>query len=668
MARKTSATPTRIWKFGARPPTENAARVDELLELASRYFERLTTIERGRYRRYQAIRREAVPELAELERAYESCQRKIRDLIREAKASRCAVWRETDGKRTLELPEHVEAQLQELRKEAERISKEARPHVDAFHALLAPARKAFEQRSANLPQDLVDRIEEVKQELKRARREKTDTSGLSQELAELNARKRSLAPAPNTKAKMNELVLQAMLGEDWPKAWKEIAISDKEASDARKKARAECGLPPGTYLQVETAFDRAKQDALPEQPRFYSHNERFDGRGKIAVQMTSETFADVVSGRSRRLQLTRSILPGARGKQEQYWIARIQIARNAQKSSEWVAFPVKLDRLPPEDAVLKWAWVTVRKRGEQRVYELQLVMEHGSFGAPKRPAGVGHGGHVRIGWGTHPEGICVAKWEDGEVVVPHAILDQGEHAAILRGHADEHFHGVKRALRLWLRRSPNRLLYWDRIVGDARRLQFRRLCSDYAVSRFGDEGLRELWQQWRRDRLSAGRDLFAYLRVADRWIRKLGHTDQRDRMAWWLFLWARKDAHLRQYSADSLRRFEARRDQFFHNEAIRIATRYETICVDSYNISSLKKMPELVTAGAARLHVKSRHNLQLAAPGRFREILLETMGDRCVKSERPSDNGSASGSRKGTKDASKRQQGPRKGRAEAASP
>lgn len=661
-ARKTSEKPTRIWKFGALAPTESAQRVDEILELSSRYFERLTAIERARYRRYQAIRREAVPELATIETAYDECRNKIRGLIREAKESRAAVWRTTDGRRTLELPEHVERQLQEIKGEMERLSNEAKPHRDAFEALLAPARRAFDRRAANLPEELVERIDELKLAIKRARREKVDTSALSAELAELNARKRALTPAPRIKERLNEQVLSEMLGEDWPKAWKEIAQSGKAASDARKKARSECGLPPGVYLQVEVAFDRAKADALPDPPRYYSHTERFDGRGKVAVQLGTETFADVVAGKSNKLQLVRSLRPGARGKQEKYWVARVQIARNTRKKEDrlWASFPVKIDRLPPDDAVIKWAWVTVRRRGERRVYEFQLTMEHASFAAPKRPAGVGHGGHVRIGWGSHPDGICVAKWEGGDVVIPHAILDQGEHAAIIRGHADQHFNDAKRALKLWLRSGPNRLLHWERALGDAKRLQFRSLCVDYAVSQFGDEQLRGLWESWKRRCLGAGRDLFAFLHVADRWIRSEGHESQERRMAWWLYLWARKDAHLRQYAADSLRRFDARREQFMRDEAIRIATRYETITVDKYNIAALKKLPELTTT-ENRPNDRAKHNLQLAAPGRFREILRETMGPRCTESERPSDNETPGTARNGGKDAPKRSSGAGKG-------
>jgi len=34
---------------------------------------------------------------------------------------------------------------------------------------------------------------------------------------------------------------------------------------------------------------------------------------------------------------------------------------------------------------------------------------------------------------------------------------------------------------------------------------------------------------------------------------------------------------------------------------------------------------------------QSQHNVHAAAPGRFREILLEVMGTRCTPCERPSD-------------------------------
>lgn len=631
----------RNWKFGTRPPTEGADRVAELLELSSRYYEQLTKIERGRQRRYQAIRRKYVPELGDLEEAYAAANRKVGDIYREAKRGRKAHWVATGGKKTLEqtldLPVDLKDQVDALKAEMSQLSEESRPLRDAFEASLAEPRKQYELRTTGIPESLLDSIEEQRQRIKQSKRAKVpknEIDALKAELKEMLERKKALTPPPTIKSKRNAEVLDEMLAEDWPAAWKDLAESEAQANRQLKAARSKCGLPPGTYMQTEEAFSRATQDSFPNPPRYFSHREHFRGTGKIAVQLPGRTtFGDIITGNSAKLRLTPSVRHGARGKQSHYWVAHIQIARNMRKGSEWASFPVKLDRRPPDDALVKWAWVTVRKRGERIVYEFQMTLSHGDFDKPKRPAGTGHGGHVRIGWAATDSGVRVARLDSGEVVLPLSILEQGEHSAVLRGHADEHFYTAKRTLKLWVSRGPNRLLYWDRIVGAHQRITFRNLCTEFAIARFGEPLLRRLWTQWRNYRLGAGRDLFAYLRTADRWIRQQGYAAQEDRLAFWLYLWARKDAHLRQYSADSLGRFEARRHEFYRLEAIRIATQFETVTVDKYSIAELKKLPEIKMPND-RVNERAQHNLQLAAPGQFREILREVMGDRCKPSER----------------------------------
>lgn len=64
MARKTSKAPTRIWKYGARPPVSNRELVRELLRLAGVYYNNLVEIERDRVRRFAAIRLELAPSKA----------------------------------------------------------------------------------------------------------------------------------------------------------------------------------------------------------------------------------------------------------------------------------------------------------------------------------------------------------------------------------------------------------------------------------------------------------------------------------------------------------------------------------------------------------------------------------------------------------------------------
>jgi hypothetical protein len=136
------------------------------------------------------------------------------------------------------------------------------------------------------------------------------------------------------------------------------------------------------------------------------------------------------------------------------------------------------------------------------------------------------------------------------------------------------------------------------------------------------------WTTWRTRRKAKKLDLYATteeLRF---------HMTPREAYAWWCFLWARKDAHLEQYAADMRRKFPNQRDALYRAEAIRIATEYASVTIDSYKIDELKKLDPITLPGEG-VRDMAQSQLQDAAPGRFREILLDVMGPRCTPCKRP---------------------------------
>ena len=240
-----------------------------------------------------------------------------------------------------------------------------------------------------------------------------------------------------------------------------------------------------------------------------------------------------------------------------------------------------------------------------------------------RPRGAGDGGHIRLGWGGCEDGVRVAAWPTGKLVVPTEMLDRAERAERLVGHADAHRDTVARVLRLWLR--PLRLPSLRR---ETRRLWLRRHAVAYAAEVLGD--VRPLWARWVGSRPA---DLYPSLSDARRWMRAQGYARQEEHLAWWLLCWARKDRHLRQWAADARVGFVNARDALFRETALRLAAEHDTWAVDDYSIADLKKLPELVRSGDVVIPV-AQHHLQLAAPGRLREILLDVLGDRCTPRER----------------------------------
>lgn len=593
--RKTSAAPTRIWKFGALPPRENASIVAQQLELAEAYYAQLIEIHRDRWFGQRRILRQYCPAFAALDEQCRELSDQIKAVYEKTKEARAKLYRETGVKALI--PPDDQHEVDRIKDERAVKYKERSAALKAHYATHDETKKAFKRRVAEL------------------------------------------SPNNHTMAAAKESVLAEML--DAPESWLADRRIEADCVKKLKEVRAACGLQFGTYLQTEVAADKAAKDRMKlGQPAYHDPDRKRSG--KVAVQITKRsdgsavTWSDLIAGRCNAFRLTHV----GDEKHTDRYIAHLRVASTESRDPVFTEVPVLLHRQPPGDAVVKWAWLSVKNGGKRTKYEIQVTLEHQDFALSKRPAGIGDGGHIRIGWGAHSDGVLVATgpWD---VVVPRRILQQAERASDVEKIAEEMCQGMFVASGVDVQTLPS----------DANRAALRNECIDAATQL----GLNELWDAWRHHRryggcprknsetrrewraaLAAhGKDLFCSKPISDKWLEKqVQAVSEADKLTWYRFLWALKDKHLQQYEASARRRHVEQRDAFFRAESIRIATAFETVTVDNYDIAKLKKLPEL-TMPDNRRDERSQRHLQHAAPGRFREILLEVMGTRCKKCERP---------------------------------
>jgi hypothetical protein len=585
-ARKTSTLPTRIWKFAARVETTDVA--SEILWRSSRYYNRLVEIERARTGRYSEIRRQFAPTLAALEAQWEELDQQVEQLYRDARAARQTHWRESGGERTRFLPPEYEARKVELTNRKLEVSKQAKPLRAEFAAQLEPGRAAFKERSQILAN----------------------------------------GGGPRTKSLANATVLKEMLSEnEWNGPWRAVATSDNVAHTQVIHARRDCKIYAGTYLGVEQAFARAKTDSAPKPPRFQRH----DGGGRILVQLKKGTTWASLS--NERVTVER-LAPRDEHRSPRSRMVRITLDQTPTDDGAPMKIIAicRLHREPPADAEVKWLGLVFRRVGRRSTCLLQLTMEHASFADPKRPAGSRSKQHVRIGWSRLDDGIRVAQWPGGVVVCPDRILRQNSYAASIESATDRLYGEALRRLRAVTRLAGHRLTAWHRMGSDRARAQLRSWCEQYAEYVFGVEGVRERWRAWVLDRKSRREDLYAPMMA----LRAMSGGDSQESFAWWCWIWARKVAHLDQLAVDSRRRFTHRRDAHYRADAIRLATEFVELTIDNYSIAKLKELPPLTMPGEG-VRDMAQSQLHSAAPGRFREILLEVMGPRCTPCERPSE-------------------------------
>lgn len=639
VARKTSNDPTRIWSSHALAP-ENAALARELLFRGNRYYNTLVEIARHRFDAYREVQAKHVPALAEAQKGFARIEEDIEEIYKKIKASRAKVFRKAqkDGKekKTRDVPPELQAQLDKVDSWRKALGERYHELVDnTFKPLVEPGREEYKRRSAAKAGD----------------------------------------GGPRVKERTNAETRAEMWTEDWPAAWKDLSKLDAEHEIRVKRARAACDLPSGCYLLIEKSVEQATKKSLEETgrpPRF----RRFTGEGRIGVQVKKETFEGLLAGTSSTLRFRRvpaRLSKGGGGERE-----RAQLGRHAneffiaslfvgfKRQPAWLDFSVRLDRQPPPGTEVKWAWLRVHRQGGERLrYELQLTLQGQGLAKrgpriPQTPhfrklaAELGSSGEgcvsVKFCSQSAPSGIRVATWaaetgETGEVVLPQDIAERLDYPTVLRSHADTHYDKVRRVLSLYCRMAGSTKLQLLESNSEARRIQLRNLCDAWATYVYGERRLSVLWQEWKIQRISSDKDLFAHPSDVTRWIGKKGAKTSGERLAFWCFLWARKDKHLRVWAGQQRDRAEKQRDAVYRDAAIVLSQRFENLVLDGTRLDRQKKRPK--TEKESNEMQRMRTVRQNAAPGRCRELFKEVAGPK-AKIERPGDEETLGGAREET--------------------
>lgn len=426
--------------------------------------------------------------------------------------------------------------------------------------------------------------------------------------AEFLERKKPFAGSgPATISRVNNEILDQMLSEsEWSEAWKDIAMAERSALEEAKRARARCGLSKGCYLSVEEAVKAAIKDSRPMPPQLPA----WAGAGRISVQLDKHnTWEDIVEGRNQFLQVTyaddRPL--GERGNSAmRIWEVKLRIGSGVEGNSRapvWFHFKTRLHRIPPKDAVVKWAWLKVFQMAGTPKYRFQIVLEHESFRWMPQPGAVGT---LEIECCHEPirRGVRVARWKGsdgakGEVVVSKQIMSHFEHTHRLRSILDKVRLEGYRAIRKWLSVASNNKLHgWNRLRKDWKRLKLIAICRQY-VKHVG---------------VNAPRD--SYLPLGNRnghWKKSEGTAEQR--FALWLDSWIRKERHLWQYWRHSEVNVVNKRNHFFRMEAQALRRRYALLAADTAHLIPNTNMSE-----------EERASRQASAPGECRSIFREAFG------------------------------------------
>ena len=573
-AKKTSATPTRIYVYGAFAPPDPAEHklVREEIFRANQLRNKLVELERVRRDEYRRIRSSLSPLLADQELQHDVLGRQII----EARKALSNVPKK--DRATSPICEAIRA-LRKQQADLWKFISVERKHVEEIHF------RPYDQQAKDRKRALVEI-----------------------ELAKRVAAGQSPVVGPYVLARINAQITQEMASDAYPEAWRKVRAAEAAALVAVHKAKAESGCFPGTKAVVhDAALVSFKTSVF--QPAF----RKFDGNQRIGSQMLPPLRVDEAWGGARdvlQISARPARLGGKNIEQKRAAAARnghgfctaepqpLAQARLRLQKGVYITIPFVLHRPIPQGTI-QFAHLACNRVGTVDRYELHLTVESEDF--VRKPTNATGKLAVNFGWRRLDNGdIRVATTWAGDAspktqyVLPAKMWEQQAFANRCLGFADDHFLVARRWLAYWVTRISSRTIGIDL----ANVAQWRshgklagvvpKMLEAYAET----VDMKQVWREWRVARLNQHADLFDQFEVIDQWLRDQGITSKEQVLAIYLELWRRKDKHLIDMAREIQLRLQRARLDLYRKWAAQWARQYRDVVVELWDKRETAEGPE----------------------------------------------------------------------------
>jgi hypothetical protein len=438
---------------------------------------------------------------------------------------------------------------------------------------------------------------------------------------------KKLAVAPRIAERLNEEVTAELLADDsLSEFYRAVVALEADALAKSKALRGTTGCTAGTYLMAERAFDSARK----KRAAGLLHRRRWDGGGKVAVQLRKLSTEGLFQQASTMLQVDR--LPSntwddrgrPRRKPRKYCETRARIRCGSDgRMPVWAELRVWMHQPLPANTSITWAWLQVRRHGGETTYSLQLTLD----GDLSRTASGQGACAIDFGWRHIPDhGLRVGflRGEDGhrqELLIPEQLVKKLVHPDALRSVTDTVFADAKSAFRdlmdaddtpEWVReegqyhaqwRSPRRLatIVWRRV-------------SEIKNSQ-------SLWHDWERERKASRMDLLDTREVIESWLASRGVSGSE---LTWLYLewWRKKNKHIYMWESSLRLKAIAARKEIFRCWAKQIATRYSDVVLEDFDLRNVSRLRD----GASEQEKRANHYRTLACVSTLRDAIYNACG------------------------------------------
>ena len=463
----------------------------------------------------------------------------------------------------------------------------------------------------------------------------------------------------------------------------------KISEDKAKEARKNSNLNSGTYLSVEAAFEKSKQDSVVDMKR-----KPFSHRGKVGIQLAKGGMpvAKAISCTDPNLKIDTNPDPnlffktnkngkrlGLRkfGKDERIpAIVRIKLSGSV-KDAVFIDLKCILHRPLPPNGIIKWAYVYTYRKGLEQKYELQLTLESESFIIPiidKNESVLA----IKFGWRSKNNKIKLAStWdgqnykeiycEDGKKQTNRrnpllSVIERDNQKEKLLGYSSLYFDNAKENLIKFLSENIlNKKL--EEVINNGLSLHLR---EDYntlpkminlikmwnsheklykIVNVLKNEYLKnnelQLWNDWVIERKNSSKNL--YCNSSDKsiisnifdeliiWFQNKGINNKFALHALCLEWWLKKDIHL----VNMARNIEAKNKNylkdFYRKIAFNLSNEYKFIITNDYDLNKIAETPESENDNRSQQEQNANSNRQMIGISNFQGAIKEKFGNRFIK-------------------------------------
>lgn len=603
-ARKTSTLGTKIYTYGARPVSDpgQAKIVRDQIYFGKKYYNQLVAIERQRLQEYRDLRASLSPEIAKLqtERAQiESQYIEKRNALSQVKK------KERDDSPQAQEIRDLKSQMNKLDKniseENKRVEKEHFAPYDLkfkqeFQLVLLADKAKTDPHAAELLANL-NRDEEYWASVKSVLR---------------GVGPRTIEKFKNT---FNEKVKK---DSSWPATWKKKHAISVSCHLKTLAARADSNCFSGTYLAIDSAI-KAAFKTYTYQPNF----KKFDQTGPVGAQIKNVSVAQALACTNNRIKifLTDKKLRG--GQQH----ARVLIGIKGRK--QLLEIDCVFHRPLPEDGIIKWVYLQVKRIGSRLTYELQFTLESATFtpNVPDSDEKIA----LNFGWRQQDnDDIKVSTiWNSAQeyrldnklpltpqmLVLPAKLLQQQKYTSSLLGFADLHFEDVKKVVIDFFKSNPEIKIglienYKSKIKDDVDtkvekytnslnnvrhwrdHKKLHNLVYNMQALHLENIQIKPFWDSWKKLRFSKKKDLFDSLDVVSAWCKSAKIVDKTAQLVVYLTWWARKDLHLVDTARGLEKKIQLHRREIYRCFAKKLATQYQKVVVEKWDKSQTAETPD----------------------------------------------------------------------------